>query len=197
MAKAKRLTRRAILRGFNPWVVIFVGMALFHIWRESWQDVFIFGIGAVLILSQVFGFTKLGFKSQPQFSSIAIGTFVTGSAVVLFFAPRHEWANFVTLLAFLPIGIALLLYTDENTHPETTIQERRARLAWAYWALLFALTELVAYLGSKLSGDLTKYPTISVLLDPVLDQPFGRAVFISLWLMSGVYLFGIRRRKLQ
>ena len=182
-------------RGLNPWVLIFVGMALFHIWRGSMQDVLIFGIGAVLILSQVFGFTKLGFKSQPQFSGIAIGSVVLAAAAVLFFSPRHEWENFVTLLAFVPIGIALLLYTDENKHPEPTTQELRARLFWGFWALLFALTELVAYLGSKFSGDLSKYPTISVLLDPVLEQPLGRAVFISLWLLSGVYLFGIRRRK--
>lgn len=195
MAKTKRFTRRAILRGFNPWVIIFVGMALFHIWRGSWQDVFIFGIGAALIMSQVFGFTKVGFKSQPKFSSVAIGSVVGISAAVLFFAPRHEWANFLLFLSLLPIGVALLLYTDEFKHPEPTLQERRARLTWTIWAGLFAITEMVAYLGSKLAGDLTKYPTISVLLDPVLDQPLGRAVFIALWLMSGVYLFGIRRKK--
>jgi hypothetical protein len=195
MAKTKRFMQLTAFRGLNPWVLIFVGMALFHIWRQSLQDVLIFGIGAILILSQVFGFTKLGFKSQPQFSGIAIGSVVLAAAAVLFFSPRHEWENFVTLLAFVPIGIALLLYTDENKHPEPTLQELRARFYWTLWAGLFALTEFFAYVASKLAGDLSRYPTISSLLDPVLEQPLGRAVFIALWLMAGVYLFGVRRRK--
>ena len=192
---AQRWAKLKAFAGFNPWVLIFVGMAIFHLWRESLADVFIFGAGAVLILSQVMGLTKLGFKRQLKFGVLPIAAVVFLSSIVLFVSPRHELANFLTLLSFIPIGIALLLYVDEEVHPIPTISELRGRLVWTLWAGLFAITELIAYLGGKLNGDLTKFPTISVLLDPVLDQPVGRAIFIALWLSAGVYLFGIRRKK--
>jgi hypothetical protein len=180
---------------FNPWVLIFVGTALFHLWRGSVEDVLIFGGAALLIMSQVAGFTKIGFSSQPTLNPWLIGSVVMASALALYFSPRHEIVNFITLLLFIPIGIVLLLYRDSELKPPRTEPVLRARLIWGTWAISFGMIELVAYLGSKLSGDLTRYPTISVLLDPVLDDPLGRATFIALWLMSGVYLFGVRRRK--
>jgi hypothetical protein len=71
----------------------------------------------------------------------------------------------------------------------------RSRIIWGSWATGFALTELVAYVGSKLSGDLEEFPTISVILDPILDTPIGRAVFVGFWLIGGAYLFGVRRQR--
>lgn len=186
--------RAKLLRGFNPWVVIFVGTALFHTWRGSLQDIIIFGFSAALILTQVFGLYRIGFENQPQFPTWAIASVVLVSAVLLYVSPRHELVNFIVLLAFIPIGIALVMYRDKPV-PEPREQVFTSRLLWGWWAALFALVELVAYVGSKLSGDLNLFPTISVILDPVLDQPLGRAVFVALWLMAGVYLFGIRRRK--
>ena len=186
--------RAKLLRGFNPWVVIFVGTALFHTWRGSVQDIIIFGLSALLILTQVFGLHRLGFENQPKFSTWSIATVVAVSAILLYISPRHELVNFLVLLAFIPIGIALVMYRDRPMD-EPREQVLTSRLLWGWWAALFALTELIAYVGSKLSGDLELFPTISVVLDPVLDQPLGRAVFVALWLTSGVYLFGIRRRR--
>ena len=184
----------ALIRGFNPWVLVFVGMALFHLWRGSVADIVIFGTGAVLILTQVFGMYSLGFATQPTFSTPAIAITVIISAVALYLAPRHGLVNFLVLLAFVPIGYALIMYRD-RANPAPTKQDLRGRSIWAVWAFAFALIELVAYLGSKLVGDLSVYPTISVLLDPVLDTSLGRATFVVLWLMAGVYLFGVRRKR--
>jgi hypothetical protein len=180
---------------FNPWVLIFVGTALFHLWRGSVEDVLIFGGAALLIMSQVAGFTNLGFSSQPTLNPWLISLVVMASALALYFSPRHEIVNFITLLLFIPIGIVLLMYRDSEKKQPRTEPVLRARAIWGTWAISFALVELVAYLGSKLVGDLDRFPTISVLLDPVLDDPLGRAAFIALWLIAGVYLFGIRRRK--
>ncbi|MCF8529068.1 MAG: hypothetical protein K9G13_04425 [Aquiluna sp.] len=195
MTKGDLRFRLGSFAGFNPWVLVFIGMALFHLWRQSLADVFIFGSGAILIMSQVMGLTKYGFRRQPQFGPIVIAVVVLVSASIMFLTPRHEGANLLLFLSLLPIGAALLLYVDDPIHPVPTKQELRGRLVWALWALVFALIELVAYLASKMSGDLSTYPTISVLLDPVLEEPIGRAIFIALWLMAGVYLFGVRRAR--
>lgn len=183
-----------ILRGFNPWVVIFVGTAIFHAWRGSWQDLIIFGASAILILTQVFGMYRLGFENQPKFGVTPIALVVMVSAAVLFVAPRHGIVVTLALIAFIPIGIALVMYRDRPV-PEPSRLVLRTRLIWALWAIIFALIELVAYVGSKLVGDLNQFPTISVILDPVLETPIGRAVFVALWLIAGVYLFGVRAKK--
>lgn len=186
---------KVVKASFNPWVLIFVGTAIFHTWRGSFEDILIFGGSALLILSQVAGLTKYGFQKQPQLSPIAIGTVVVAAALALYFSERHGFVNLLTLLIFIPIGIVLLLYVDAENQIPPTGPVRRSRLVWGIWAISFAFIELIAYLGSKLSGDLELFPTISVLLDPVLDDPLGRATFVALWLIAGVYLFGIRRRK--
>ena len=182
------------LRGFNPWVIVFVGMALFHLWRGSIEDILVFGIAAVVILTQVFGFTTFGFKSQPQFGIVPIAVVVIASGLVMFFTERHGPWNWFVILAYIPIGILLLFHTDAKSQLVPTRQVLRSRWIWAIWALGFALVELVAYLGSKVYDDLETFPTISVLLDPIIDTPFGRAVFVVFWLVSGVYLFGVKRR---
>lgn len=178
---------------FNPWVVIFLGTAIFHVWRGSFEDVLIFGGSAALIITQVLGLTRFGFSQQPRFHVYQIATVVVLVAGILYFAPRHSLINLLTLVALIPIGVALLFYVDRTDQPAATRPVLRSRLLWGSWAVIFALIELVAYLGSKLTGDLGGFPTISVLLDPVLDDALGRALFVVLWLMAGVYLFGVRR----
>ena len=185
--------KRVFYKGFNPWVVIFVGTAIFHIWRGSWQDVAIFGLSAILILTQVFGLTKVGFKTQPKVPGWLLLLVISLSAVILYLAPRHGVISFTVLVAFIPIGITLLLYKDQEIQAQPSTAMFRSRIIWGSWATGFALTELVAYVGSKLSGDLEQFPTISVILDPVLDTSVGRAVFVILWLLGGAYLFGVRR----
>lgn len=185
---------KLLRKTFNPWVVIFIGTAIFHIWRGSIEDILIFGGAAALILSQVFGFTKFGFKEQPKVGTWLIAVVVLGSALVLYFSPRHSLLNLITLLVFIPIGIALLMYRDAERQFSPRPQVLSSRLIWGVWAVCFALIELVAYVGSKLTGDLGDFPTISVLLDPVLEGNLGRATFVAIWLMAGVYLFGVRRK---
>jgi hypothetical protein len=181
------------LKGLNPWVLVFVGMAGFHIWRQSPVDITIFALAAALILSQVFGATRIGFIQQPQISVWIIAAVTISSAAILFLAPRSGAVVIITLLAFVAIGAILLFYRDLPPHPTPSQPVLRARLAWSIWALVFALIEWAAYLGARSTGSLDGYPTISVLLDAPLDQPLGRAVFVALWLIAGVYLFGIRR----
>jgi len=186
---------RKLALSFNPWVVIFTGTAIFHVWRGSLEDVLIFGSAAVLILLHVFGLTKFGFRTQPKIPVWLIASTVIVSAALLFFSPRHEIVNFLVLLVFIPIGIALLMYRDSERQEPASPTVRRSRLLWGVWAVSFALVELYAYVFSKLTKDLESFPTISVLLDPVLDEPLGRAVFVAIWLISGVYLFGVRRKR--
>lgn len=179
----------------NLWVFVFVGATMFHAWRGSTEDAYIFGTATILMLTQVFGFTRFGFKEQPKLSIWVIGSVVLAVAAVLYFAPRHSTLILITLLILIPAGIGLLFYVDNLRHPKPTEAVKRSRLAWGVWAFIFTLIELIAFIGSQFANDTNDFPTISVLLDPVLETPLGRAAFVALWLMAGVYLFGFRRKR--
>jgi hypothetical protein len=68
-------------------------------------------------------------------------------------------------------------------------------LSWGLWAFVFAVIELIAFIGGFLTNDDSSFPTISIILDPVLETQLGRAVFVALWLMAGVYLLGVRKKR--
>ena len=68
-------------------------------------------------------------------------------------------------------------------------------MSWGVWACLFAVIELVAFIGGFLTNDDDTFPTISIILDPVLETQLGRAVFVALWLMAGIFLLGVRKRR--
>ncbi|NBX24073.1 MAG: hypothetical protein EBR52_08220, partial [Microbacteriaceae bacterium] len=52
-------------------------------------------------------------------------------------------------------------------------------------------------LSVTLPNGLTNYPTISVLLDPIVESLPGRIVFVGLWLAGGLSLIGFFRRRGQ
>ena len=60
--------KQRLIQSFNLWVVVLVGMALFHTCRGSIADIVIFGVGASLILSQDFGIAPAAVgRLRPNF----------------------------------------------------------------------------------------------------------------------------------
>jgi len=57
------------------------------------------------------------------------------------------------------------------------------------------LWELAANVLGQLNNTLSEYPTISVLVDPVLDSTIGQAAFVLLWLLSGMGFLRLWSRK--
>jgi hypothetical protein len=58
-----------------------------------------------------------------------------------------------------------------------------------------AVCELFAYIWANVFKDDMSFPTISVLVNPVLESPYGRSVFLVLWMLIGVGMLGIWRHK--
>lgn len=182
-------------RGFNPWVVVFLGTAVFHFWRESVADATIFSFASILVWSQVFGFTDLGLAKRPTVGPFWLAGVVILSAWSLYFSPRHGLQNVIALVLIAVAGLALLWYRDPTDPASLTQPIRRARLTWALWAFCFTLVELLAFIYGYLNplSD-ENLPTISAVMDPILDQPLGRAIFVAIWLALGVFMFGVRRK---
>ncbi|MEY4423767.1 MAG: hypothetical protein RLZZ258_870, partial [Actinomycetota bacterium] len=66
---------------------------------------------------------------------------------------------------------------------------------WITLALMMAVSELFAFIFAEVYKDDSSFPTISVLVNPVLDSPYGRAIFLIVWMAIGVGLLQIRRKR--
>lgn len=185
---------RALKKSFNPWVVVFIGTAIFHFTRGSTIDAVIFTLASLLILTQVFGYTEFGLSRQPKFSVPWIAAVVAVAAWTLYFSPRHGIENVITMLLFIPVGLLLIFYVDSETVEAWPRPVIKSRLIWGLWAFGFTLAELSAFVYGYFYPTRQDPPTISAVLDPILDEPLGRAIFVAVWLAFGVFMFGVRRK---
>jgi hypothetical protein len=65
---------------------------------------------------------------------------------------------------------------------------RRTAAVWIGLGVALCLWELAAYLVAQWRGNEDAFPTISVLVDPIVEIPLYRAVLLTLWLILGLAL---------
>ena len=165
---------------------MFVITASFQVFRGSASDAIIFSLfTALTVLSQTNKPERM-MTGEPQYSRKQVLVAVSALAVLLAALPRHTvWYGlmFVALAAFVVIT---------NWTPDSGKKERadkrvnRAKAAWITYGIALCVWELAANILGQLNNTLTEYPTISVLVDPLLDHPLGKAGFVLLWLLTGV-----------
>lgn len=185
------------------WLVAMTIMAGFQTWRGAYLDGIIFAVLVLGLLVDAFTSARRT-ESERRENSRIRKSMIWGLAgvatVILVLAPRHEFA---TLVAVVIIGVGMLVIA---WLPRSTIRhQERGRLSraslrsiviWSLLGVLLCVWEATAFVLSVTTpAGIATYPTVSVLLDPVLEQTFGRIVFVSLWLLAGVGLIFVWRKK--
>ena len=66
---------------------------------------------------------------------------------------------------------------------------------WIIWAVCMCLWEYAANILGQFSPVKNAFPTISVLIDPLLDNPLGKAGFVAVWLAVGYSLIRVSPKK--
>lgn len=178
------------------WICVLGIMAGFQTWRGAYVDgILFFSLVAMLIIDRLTGGRIVIIKkpvAAPKILTLAI-TGVLG--VVLVLAPRHSW---VDLAVFIAIGVTVLLVAWEPA-PEREQRLHKALLRsmwmWSMLAVAICLWEATAFvLSVTMPGGNENYPTISVLLDPFVENVWGRLIFVGLWLAAGYGLLRFWRR---
>lgn len=183
------------LSGMNPWLPVFLTTFLFHVIRGSVGDAIIFGTGsAILILDWKKAF-PWHMPARPKLNKWVVSGGMVLAASILFFSERGGWQDIVLLLALAPIALSLTYYRDHGPKPGATKVMARTRAWWVGIAITMALCELMAYIWANVFKDDKSFPTISVLVNPILESPYGRSVFLVLWMLIGVGMLGIWRHK--
>jgi hypothetical protein len=179
---------KTLLTGINPWLPVFAFVSLFHVIRESYVDALIFAIGAVILILD----WKKAFRWQMQNRQVVkrwvLVLVVAVSSSVLFFSERGGWQDVLLLLAIGPAALFLVYYRDHGPKPSGNGTMVRTKWIWMTLAIFMAVSELFAYIWAVVFRDSSTYPTISIIVNPILDSPYGRSMFLVLWMLIGLGL---------
>lgn len=167
----------------------------FHITRGSLGDAIIFGTGCLLLIADWKKWIPWHMPERPKVSGWVIGLAIAISFSVLLFTERTGWQVRVLLLTLVPIALVMVYYRDHGPKPRATKEMARTKWVWMTLALVMAVSELFAYIFATVYKDDTTYPTISVLVNPTLESPWGRAIFLTLWMLIGVGLLQVRKKR--
>ena len=188
---------KVLLRGINPWLPVLVFVTAFHINRGSTGDAIIFGFGSLILIADWKKWIPWHMPERPKVSGWVIGLVIALSCSVLFFTERNGWQAIVLLLALVPISLVMVYYRDHGPKPGATKQMTRTKWVWMTLALFMAVSELFAYIFATIYKDDATYPTISILVNPTLESPWGRAMFLTLWMLIGVGLLQVRKKRVK
>lgn len=186
---------KRVLAGINPWLPVLVFVTAFHVNRGSVGDAIIFAVGCLLLIADWKKWIPWHMPERPKVSGWVIGIVIAVSFSVLLLTERNGWQDRVLLLTLAPIALVMVYYRDHGPKPGATKQMARTKWIWITLALFMAVSELFAYIFATVYKDDSSYPTISILVNPVLESPWGRAIFLTLWLLIGVGLLQIRKKR--
>ena len=184
---------KELLRGINPWLPVFVFIVAFHLNRGSIGDAVIFGIGSLLLIADWKHWIPWHMPERPKVHGWVIALVLGVSFLILLTTERNGWQDIVLLLTLAPIALVMVYYRDHGPKPSATRVMARTKWIWMTLALSMAVAELFAYIFATVYKDDRSFPTVSVLVNPVLESPIGRSVFLVLWMLIGVGLLQVRR----
>lgn len=175
------------------WLVVLAIMSGFQLWRGAWVDGILFTLLTLLLLIDVISGGRFRiFKRHIVAPRWVTLTAVISIGVVLVLAPRHGW---IDLVAMVLIGVTALIlaWSPAPVRPEHPARAYRvSAIVWSALGVGLCLWEALMFvLSTYLPGGTDVYPTISVLLDPFLEWPVGKVIFIGLWLAVGLVLLRV------
>jgi hypothetical protein len=170
------------------WVAAFALTAALQIFRGALSDTIIFVAGGILILIST---NLLGRLSLPS-KRLTAGSNLDWAGMILLFAlaftPRHTFFNLGIFVLLLPLVLFMAWGNLPEPRRELTKRDRLTRRVWTTWAVAMCLWEFGANIAGQISKKPDDFPTISVLVDPLLKVEIGQAGFVVVWLLVGYYL---------
>ena len=173
---------KKLLAGMTPWIPMFAFICMFHIVRGVPSDALLFGIFTLIEIASWKGWLPT-FSRTPKLNPWLVRAILITAGAVMYFSPRNGVLDVFLLLALAPIAFGAVNFKHAAIEsPKLVI---RTRWVWLTLTLAMAIVELIAYIVANILKDDKNWPTVSVLVGPVLDSPVGRAIFMVVWVGAG------------
>ena len=185
---------KRLLKGINPWLPVFAFVTVFHITRGATTDAIYFGFATSLLIADWKQLIPGRMPERRRLSKRIVWAAIVGSSIVLLITERGSWPDITVLIAILCFALWLAYYRDHGPKPSLTPMMNRTKWVWMTLSLSMAVSELFAYIFANVNKDDHTFPTISVLVNPFLEDPLGRVVFLTCWALIGVGLLGVWRK---
>jgi hypothetical protein len=179
----------------NPWTPLFAFVALFQLLRGANFDAIYFSVVVLILLVDSWKAFPYSFPKRPNIGLLGASLFSLMFGLLLFLAPRKSPFEIALMIGAFLLVLGLVWYKDSGPIPESTRAMNRSKWLWITVGVLINLWELFSYVANDVTGNSEEFPTISVLMSPVMADPIGRVLFLALWLMSGLTLLRIATRR--
>lgn len=183
------------VHGLNPWLPYLLTTFLFQVIRGAVGDSIIFGLACLLLILDWKRLIPWELPERPNYKKRWVAVGLVAAAVILFVAPRASIFDIVLLLAIAPNALTLVYYRDHGPLPADTPALKRSVRIWILIIVAMALFELFAYIWANVFKDDRNFPTVSVLMEPILANSLGRTIFLMLWMLAGAFILGMWRRR--
>jgi len=175
------------------WIIALFGGTIFQYWRGSQIDTLVYAIVTALLLLASHDILEI-----PKLEAISLGTSVSILLVctlAFIFFRIHTMPTTVFCLFLVPLLLMNIWRNDANDDSFSTPALRRSSWIWVTIGLLTCFAELGNYFAAAVTHNDKAYPTITVLVDPLVANNAGKIVFVVLWSMIGVGLFRVSEKK--
>jgi hypothetical protein len=183
--------------GAIAWLAILVVISIVQVARKQWIDALIFAVAVVLLGAEALGLLRrLAALPRPTLPiAVSVGA---AAAVGLVLVPRHSPAAGLVMIA-IAVAAALSTWPQPAGAEKPTPWPHALRMLGWWWAIVGIVAcvwEIVQVtVGGLVVNGRETHPALSDLLNPLLDDPVGKVLFVALWVAFGVFLVrrGVRR----
>lgn len=164
-----------------------------QIFRGSSADTVFFTFATALVLLSGTWLQRADFLSTQHVSDSALKWGALALVIGLTILPRHTQVGMVVFLCLLPAAVLLVWGNHRGPKGKPSQRLKKARFYWIIWAVLTCLWEFAANILGQLAKDLHAFPTISILVDPLMDSILGQAGYVVIWVAVGYGLIKVAR----
>lgn len=181
------------LRSAALWLVVFICGAAFQLWRGSPIDTIVYTAAALLVLLAVQKRFRTPEYDATQFT-IAASPLLLFTSVFIFF-PIHSWIVAACYLLLVPVLWRIFWQGETMPLPRSTNAARRSSVIWFALGSLTCVCELGNYFASEITHDDKSFPTLTVLVDPIVANSWGKVAFVVVWAGIGAGLMRVSTKK--
>lgn len=181
------------LRSVALWLVVFICGAAFQLWRGSPIDTLVYSTVALLVILAVQKRIRTPEYDATRFV-IAVSPLLLLTSVFIFF-PIHSWIVATFYLLLVPVLWRIFWQKESTSLPKSTKAERRSSVIWFVIGTLTCIFELGNYFASDITHDDKSYPTLTVLVDPIVANSWGKVAFVVVWAATGAGLLRVSTKR--